>query len=123
MAGKHIVLIGIDPALIDWSAVPGRDASHVRAAGAGAEQRLRELGHTVSQCLVDFGATAEAAVVAALAARPCDCVMIGAGIRAAPQHTRLFETIVNAVRRQAPGAALCFNSSPDDTLDAVLRWL
>ncbi len=34
-----------------------------------------------------------------------------------------FEKVVNLVRQHAPGAAIAFNSSPEDTADAALRWL
>ena len=35
----------------------------------------------------------------------------------------LFERIVTLVHEAAPGARLCFNSSPPSTLEAVLRWV
>jgi hypothetical protein len=35
----------------------------------------------------------------------------------------LFEKVVNLVRQHAPDAAIAFNSSPEDTADAALRWL
>ena len=42
--------------------------------------------------------------------------------RHAPQHTLLFERVINAVHRHAPAAALCFNTNPNDTAEAVRRW-
>jgi hypothetical protein len=47
---------------------------------------------------------------------------IGAGIRALPEHTLLFERIINAVYQHAPAARLCFNTNPNDTVEAVQRW-
>ena len=35
----------------------------------------------------------------------------------------LFEEIVNLVRTHVPGAAIAFNTAPDDSADAVLRRL
>jgi hypothetical protein len=35
----------------------------------------------------------------------------------------LFEQIVNAVHQHAQGAAIAFNTRPEDTADAVGRWL
>src|SRR5579859_1317221 len=87
MTTRRVLLIGIDPALIDFSPSGGRNAQQVRGAGTDAQQRLSTLGYEVHQCLVDLGATAEAAVLTALSTHPFDCIMIGAGIRALPQHT------------------------------------
>ena len=35
----------------------------------------------------------------------------------------LFETVVNAVHKAAPNAAIAFNTRPEDTADAAARWL
>ena len=35
----------------------------------------------------------------------------------------LLEKVVNLVRLHAPDAAIAFNSTPEDTPDAALRWL
>ncbi len=60
---------------------------------------------------------------AKLAALPYDCVVIGAGLRVPPKNLALFEWVLNAVHRAAPGAAIAFNTRPDDTADAAARWL
>ena len=52
-----------------------------------------------------------------------DCVVIGAGVRLLPQRLVLFESVINAVRRAAPGAAIAFNTPPDDSADAAARWV
>jgi hypothetical protein len=52
-----------------------------------------------------------------------DCVVIGAGIRLPPPSLSLFETVINAVHRAAPAAAIAFNTRPEDTADAAARWL
>ena len=36
---------------------------------------------------------------------------------------QLFETILNAIYRAAPNAAIAFNTRPDDSADAAARWL
>lgn len=123
MNAKRVLLIGIDPALVQFSPAGGRSAASVAAAGASAAEQLAAQGYAVEQCLVDLGETAEAAVVRALSGAPFDCVMIGAGLRALPQHTLLFERVINAVHRHAPAAALCFNTNPNDTAEAVRRWV
>jgi hypothetical protein len=35
----------------------------------------------------------------------------------------LFEKLVNLIRQHAPQAAILFNTSPADTVEAALRWL
>lgn len=49
--------------------------------------------------------------------------MVGGGLRTDEERPEAFETVVNLVRRHAPQAAIAFNSSPDDTADAAMRWL
>lgn len=78
---------------------------------------------TCASVLIDLGETAAAVVVQTLAQRPFDCILIGAGIRGLPQHTRLFEQVINAVHEHAPAAKLCFNTNPNDIAEAVLRWI
>jgi len=52
-----------------------------------------------------------------------DCVIIGAGVRLPPRGLALFEAVINAVRKAAPGAAIAFNTPPDDSADAAARGL
>ena len=64
----------------------------------------------------------EAVVAAALRARPWECVVIGGGVRNEDQ-LKLFEQVLNLVRRYAPDAAIAFDSTPADTFDAAARWV
>ena len=126
--GKSVLLIGLDPALLDFSrpayaAFPGMTAEKVLAGVQGDQARLRGLGYEAEVCLTDLGETAESVVRAALAARPYACVMIGAGVRVIADHFLLFEQLVNAVHEAAPQARICFNTRPDDTAAAVQRWI
>jgi hypothetical protein len=52
-----------------------------------------------------------------------DCVVIGAGVRLPPRHLALLEILINTVRKVAPGAAIAFNTRPDDSADAAARWV
>jgi len=36
--------------------------------------------------------------------------MIGAGVRMVPEHTELFERLVNVINEVAPGISFCFNN-------------
>jgi len=49
--------------------------------------------------------------------------MIGGGIRIPPSNLKLFELVVNTVIRVAPGTAIAFNTSPENSADAAERWL
>ncbi len=123
MAGKTVLAIGIDPALVDFSGQPQLSAVLVRSYIDAELQRLREQGFDVTSCLIDLGDTAEQVASAALGSKDFDCVVIGAGLRVPPQRLLLFETILNHVHRLAPRASICFNTNPADTAEAVRRWL
>jgi hypothetical protein len=122
---KKVLMIGIDPKLIDPSifANTGWDANRVRAAGQDANKRLVELGYEVQSCLVDLGETAESVVSDTLSKEKFECIMVGAGARIIPQHTVVFEKIMNTVHQKAPPSSkICFNTNPADTVEAVRRW-
>ena len=122
------MVIGLEPTLIDFSGPdfadsPGMNAEKVLAGLKVAEETLSRLGYTVQMCLTDLGETAEAVVESQLKQERYDCVLIGAGIRTLPSNFILFEKLINVVHEHAPQAKLCFNTKPDDTADAVQRWL
>ena len=123
MAMHRVLLIGLEPTLVDFSSMPELDAAKVSQGLRAQQQSLRDLGFDAAWCLTDLGATAEAVVRAALAAKPYDVVLIGAGIRVLPAHFSLFERLINVVHEAAPQAKICFNTRPDTTQEAVLRWI
>jgi hypothetical protein len=95
----------------------------VKAVAQEANNKLSEVGYEVQNCLVDLGETAESVVSDTLSREKFDCIMIGAGVRILPQHTVLFEKIINAIHQKAPPSSkICFNTDPNDTVEAVLRW-
>ncbi|MDP3278668.1 MAG: hypothetical protein Q8Q09_25990 [Deltaproteobacteria bacterium] len=120
---KRVVLIGLLPSVVDLSAFPGLTPEKLGASLAREEQSLRDLGFDARWCLTDLGETAEAVLRATLDEKPCDVVLIGAGVRASAAHFLLFEKLVNVVHERAPQAKICFNTRPDDTREAVLRWI
>ena len=126
MAKKKVLLIGIDPKLIDFnlSTATGWDANGILVAAQDASKRLMDLGYEVQDCLVDLGETAESVVSDTLSRERFDCIMIGAGVRVLPQHTHLFEKIINTIHQKAPPSSkICFNTNPNDTVEALLRWM
>jgi hypothetical protein len=122
-AMNRLLLIGIEPTLVDFSSMPGLDAATVSRNLRAQQQSLRDLGFDAAWCLTDLGTAAEAVVRAALAETSYDVVLIGAGIRVLPANFLLFERLINAVHEGAPRAKICFNTRPDDTQEAVLRWI
>ena len=126
MAKKKVLILGIDPKLIDvnLATTTGWDANRVKGVAQEANNRLTELGYEVQNCLTDLGKTAESVVSDRLSRENFDCIVIGAGVRLLPKHTVLFEKIINAVHRKAPiSSKICFNTNPGDTAEAVLRWV
>ncbi|WP_027553521.1 hypothetical protein [Bradyrhizobium sp. Cp5.3] len=120
---KRVLAIGIEPGSVDYSAFPQFTPELVRNYIEAQLLRLRGLGFEVTSCLIDFDATAEAAVTAALRDESFDCVVIGAGLREPRERLLLFEKVLNLVHGLAPGAAICFNTTPADTAEAVQRWI
>ncbi|MGQ5261958.1 hypothetical protein ACTWLT_14500 [Micromonospora sp. ZYX-F-536] len=118
MALGRVLVVGLDPARI-----PGWDPEPVQAAIARGQARFGDHGIEADLCLVAPDENPEAAIVEALTRRTYACVVIGGGIRKHEPLLGLFEKVVNLVRQHAPDAALAFNSSPEDTADAALRWL
>jgi hypothetical protein len=126
MAKIKVLFLGIDPKLIDvnLATTTGWDANRVKAVAQEANKRLSELGYEVQNCFTDLGETAERVVSDTLSRENFDCIMIGAGVRLLPQHTFLFEKIINAVHQKAPPSSkISFNTNPGDTAEAVLRWV
>jgi DNA-binding LacI/PurR family transcriptional regulator len=120
---KKIIVIGLLPDVADYSQFPGLTKEKVSLGIRAAEEKLHDLGFDVKVCLVDRGETAESVVRAALQEKQYDGVLIGAGVRKPPVYFALFEKLVNVVHESAPKARICFNTSPDDTVEAVLRWV
>lgn len=127
MDKTSVLVIGLDPLLIDFSeesynAHPGLNAEVVRAALEHDKASLVALGFDARLCMIDFGETAERVIKEKLQQGRFDCVVIGAGLRLNARNTALFETVINIVHERAPGAKLCFNTRATDTAEAVQRW-
>jgi DNA-binding LacI/PurR family transcriptional regulator len=123
---KNVLVVGIDPAIIDFSKPgypPGMTAEKVFAGIKAAEDELKALGYSPQTCKHDFGETAEAVVLEHLRQRRWDCIMIGVGVRGNPSNFILFEKLINIVHEHAPQARICFNEHPSDIAKAVKRWL
>jgi hypothetical protein len=122
MTKTQVLVIGLEPTLVDFSTMPDMNAGKVRAGLEADRAKLAALGYEAELCLTDLGQTAADVVARKLSERPFDCVVIGAGIRTLPAYFLLFEQLINVVHRAAPDARICFNTRPSDTAEAVQRW-
>jgi hypothetical protein len=118
MALGPVLVVGLDPVKI-----PGWDPEPVMAAIKRGQASFDDHGIEADFCLVVPDEDAEAAIVEALTRKDYACVVVGGGIRGYEPLLELFEKVVNLIRQHAPGAAIAFNSTPEDTADAALRWL
>lgn len=123
---KRVVLIGLDPATVDFSdpaLPPGMTAEKIHA---GVKLMLADFaarGWHAENCFINPDETAVPTVERCLGDQAYDCVVIGAGLRLPPSLLVLFEAVVNAVHRAAPQAAIAFNTRPEDSGAAAARWV
>jgi hypothetical protein len=120
---KRVLVIGVEPTLVDFSHIPDLNAEKVMAALEADQTKLNALGYDTQLCFTDLGRTAEAVVAQKLSESTFDCILIGAGVRTIPAHFLLFEKLINVVHQNAPKAKICFNTKPSDTAEAVRRWI
>lgn len=123
---SRVLLLGYDPETVDFTdpaLPPGMTAEKVHAGIAVAMRQFAEYGWGADLGFIRPDETAGPTVERQLASKSYDCVVIGAGVRLPPRGLPLFEVIVNAVHKAAPGAAIAFNTRPDDSAAAAARWL
>ena len=122
----RILLLGLDPETVDFSdpALPlGMTAEKVRAGIAVALKQFADRGWESDVGSIRPDETAGPTVERLLCSTNYDCVVIGGGVRLPPRNLALFEVVINAVRKAAPGAAIAFNTRPEDSADAAARCL
>jgi len=86
-------------------------------------RQFAERGWEADVGLIRPDETAGPAVERQLASKNYDCVVVGGGVRLPHRRLALFEVVINAIHKAAPGAAIAFNTRPDDSADAAARWL
>jgi len=122
----RVLLVGQQPETVDFTdpaLPPGVNAERIHAGIGLALKQMTERGWHVDLCTLQPDETAGSDVARRLKAQAYDCVVIGAGIRLPPRSLPIFEAVINAVHRGAPGAAIAFNTRPEDSADAAARWL
>jgi hypothetical protein len=122
----RILFVGQEPETVDFSdpaLPPGFSAEKIHAGIAVAMRQMTERGWHADLCLVRPDDSAASTVERQLTGKLYDGVVIGGGIRLPPTSLLLFEVLINAVHKAAPGASIAFNTRPEDTADAAARWL
>ena len=122
----RVLFVGQAPETVDFSdpaLPPGFDAAKIRAGIEVAMAAIAARGWDGDQCMIPPDERAGPMLEAQLAGAAYDCVVIGGGLRMPPKSLALFERVVNAVHKGAPGAVIAFNTRPEDTADAAARWL
>jgi hypothetical protein len=124
-ADTRVLSIGIHPRSLDYSTLPDDfDEAALTDLIERGNAALRDAGFNFVPCLVDSSPdAAEQLIRDHLQSTSFGLAMIGGGIRMMPQHTELFERIVNVLHEVSPGIRLCFNTAPDNTVDALRRWI
>ena len=122
----RILLVGYDPEAVDFSdpaLPPGMTAEKIHAGIEVALKQFAARGWEADVGFIRPDETAGPTVERLLVPASYDCVVIGAGVRLPPRRLAFFEAVINAVHKAAPGAAIAFNTRPEDSADAAARWL
>lgn len=122
----RILFVGQKPETVDFSdpsLPPGFDADKINAGIAIAVEKIEARGWQGDTCMITPDDAGSALLEKQLRDAVYDCVVIGGGLRIPPKSLALFETVVNIVHKAAPGAAIAFNTRPEDTADAAARQL
>ena len=98
-------------------------AEKIRAGIAVALKQFAERGWEADVGFIRPDETAGPTLERQLAATRYDCIVIGAGVRLPPRRLAVFEAVINAVHKAAPGAAIAFNTRPEDSAEAAARRL
>ncbi|WP_024802663.1 hypothetical protein [Nocardia sp. BMG51109] len=119
-----VLSVGLHPSAVDYSRYPQLDEATLTARIEAGEAALRDAGFDIVTCRLPADPeAAETKVRECVTGRTFRVAMIGAGVRMAPEHTLLFECLVNTLTDLAPGIRFCFNTAPENTIDALRRWV
>ena len=122
----RVLFVGQVPETVDFSdpaLPPGLNAEKIHAGINVAEAKIAERGWVGDVCNIPPDDDGIATLEKQLASATYDCVVIGAGLRLPPKGLLMFEKVVNSIHKTAPGAAIAFNTRPEDTAEAADRWV
>jgi hypothetical protein len=122
----RILLVGYDPETVDFSdpgLPPGMTAEKIHAGIEVALKDMADRGWETDLCMIRPDETAGQTIERQLASATYACVVIGAGVRLPPRRLALFEVVINAIHKTAPGTPIAFNTRPEDSAEAAGRWV
>ena len=122
----RILFVGQIPETVDYSdpaLPPGLNAEKIYAGIDVAAAKIAEKGWLGDICNIAPDDDGIATLEKQLASTTYDCVVVGGGLRLPPKGLLMFEKVVNSIHKTAPGAAIAFNTRPEDTAEAADRWV
>lgn len=126
MPNKPVLLVGLHQDAVDYTKWPDLSPDKLKQAFSDVRSQLAAAGYDAHWCLLHAPTKphtdANQTLTQALAEHRPDVVLIGAGVRADPDHHILFEQLINTIHAEASNAKIAFNTSPFDSVEAVQRW-
>ena len=122
----RVLFVGQIPETVDYSdpaLPPGLNAEKIYAGIDVAATKIAEKGWLGDICNIAPDDGGIATLEKQLATTTYDCVVVGGGLRLPPKGLLMFEKVVNSIHKTAPGAAIAFNTRPEDTTEAADRWV
>ena len=122
----RVLYVGQDPKTVDFSdpaLPPGTTADKIQSGIELAAKQINSRGWQGDLCMITPDDAGIAMLRDKLAATTYDCVVIGGGLRLPPKSLGLFEKALNTIHHGAPLASIALNTKPEDTADAVARWI
>lgn len=122
---KSILIIGEDPAQIDFDAPGHKDMTAAKVTeGLTVPSGPWRRQVIPRRCFSPrMRTTVEGQATNALAGTHYDVIVVGAGLRTFAPVALQFERLINVLHEGAPHAKLAFNSQPADSDAAANRWL
>lgn len=127
MAQVVVLLVGLNPDVLDLSDVPAAETESTRAAIRaridGNLATLRRRGYIADFCGVPTEVEPAAdLLLAMMRAKSYGCIAFAADIRLSVPHTGLFERLLNLAQVIRPDTVIVFDVGWNDTVSAVRRW-
>ena len=120
---KRLIWLGLHPDVVDWEKWPSLSPEKLIKGAEATKELLASEGYEVTIGFVKTGEAGVEEATALLEGDHYDLALIGAGVRKDDDQFLFFEKLINVIHTHAPSAKIAFNTNPNDTLDAVKRWI
>lgn len=117
----RVLSIGVSPQELGYDAAT--EASLISRVESGNAALVAAGVDVVFVLITTVPSDAERIIRDTMAKTEFGVAMIGAGLRLLPENSVLFERVINAVVDVSPRIRLSFNTKPEDTTEAVARWI